>query len=87
MSQKRKGKLADLIAVARGDAPGDLLLRGGRIVEVFSGKIIPADVLVFQGRIAGVGQYQKKAKKVINLKGKFVLPALLMAIFISKARF
>jgi len=73
---KDKG-ISDLIAVARGDAPGDLLLKGGRIVEVFSGKVIPADVLIFQGRIAGVGRYDQKAKKVIELKGKFVLPGFI----------
>ena len=77
MKRKIKSGLADLIAVARGDAPGDLLLKGARIVEVFSGKIIPADVLIFQGRIAGVGQYQQKAKKVIKLKGKFILPGFI----------
>jgi len=76
MKNYRNG-LADLIAVARGDAPGDILLQGGRIVEVFSGEIIPADVLVFQGRIAGVGQYEQKAKKVIKLKGKFILPGFI----------
>ncbi|MCX5867467.1 MAG: adenine deaminase [Proteobacteria bacterium] len=69
--------LKKLLAVARGDAPGDLLLKGGRIVEVFSGKVIPADVLIFQGRIAGVGRYDQKAKKVIELKGKFVLPGFI----------
>ena len=35
-----------LLAVARGDAAVDLLLTGGRVVDVFTGSVIDADVAV-----------------------------------------
>lgn len=35
-----------LLEVARGDAPADLLLSGGKIVNVFNGAIHPAEVAI-----------------------------------------
>ena len=32
-----------LLAVARGDAAADVLLTGGRVVDVFTGTVIEAD--------------------------------------------
>ncbi|MCX5970944.1 MAG: amidohydrolase family protein, partial [Coprothermobacterota bacterium] len=43
-----------LIAAARGDEPGDLLLNHARVVNVFSGQIEPADVLIRDGRVASL---------------------------------
>ncbi|MEI6309420.1 MAG: adenine deaminase [bacterium] len=43
-----------LIAAARGDEPGDLLLTHARVVNVFSGQIEPADVLIRDGRVASL---------------------------------
>ena len=44
------------IQVARGAKNGDLLLKNGRIVNVYSGEIIEADVVTCEDRIAGVGK-------------------------------
>ena len=41
--------LEELIAVARGDAPGDLLLADARIVNVFTSEIEEGDVVLFEG--------------------------------------
>jgi len=41
-----------LLAVARGDEPADVLLRDARVVNVFSGEILPGDVAIAGGRIA-----------------------------------
>lgn len=65
--------LPQLLAVARGDAPADLLLSGGRVVNVFSGEIESADVAISQGLIAGVGPGYA-AKETIDLHGAFVSP-------------
>ena len=34
------------LEVAHGDAPGDILLEGGRVMEVFSGRVIKTNVLI-----------------------------------------
>jgi len=65
-----------LIAVARGDAPADLLLTNARIVSVFTGEIEPGNVAIIGGNIAGVGDYDK-AKEVLDLGGKYLAPGLI----------
>src|SRR5436309_3296222 len=45
------------VRVALGQEPGDLLLTGGQVVNVFTGRIEPADVIVADGWIAGVGPF------------------------------
>jgi adenine deaminase len=78
--QNRAGMQA-LLAVARGDAEADLILSGGRLVNVFSGEIYPAEVAVFGGRIAGVsrdaGTY--KGRETIELEGEFIAPGFIDA--------
>lgn len=66
-----------LLAVARGDAPPDLVLRGGRVVNVFTGEIERADVAFAEGRVAGVGDYD--GPSALDLNGAFVAPGLIDA--------
>lgn len=75
---------ASLIDVAMGRAHADLVVRGGKWVSVQSGEIIPnADVAIVQGRIAFVGRDAGhtigKKTKVIEAKGRFLVPGLLDA--------
>jgi adenine deaminase len=75
---------AALIDVAMGRSHADLVIRGGRWVSVQSGEIIPnTDVAVVQGRIAFVGRDAShtigKKTKVIEAKGRFLVPGLLDA--------
>ena len=69
---------ADLIAYARGERPADLVLRGGRVADVFSGELVAADVAVAGGRIVGVGTGYEGAKEA-QLAGAVVAPAFLEA--------
>jgi len=68
--------LKELISVARGEIPADLLLKNARIVNTFIGEIEQADVAVYGDRIAGVGDYGK-AKEIIDLQGRFLAPGLI----------
>ena len=68
--------LEQLISVARGDMPADLLLRNGRIVNTLTGEIEQDDVVLYGDRIAGVGNY-RKAKETIDLQGRFLAPGLI----------
>jgi len=68
--------LPDLIAVARGDRPADLLLKNASIVNVFTSSIEESSVAVYGGRIAGIGDYTE-AGEVIDLKGAFLSPGFI----------
>jgi len=69
-------RLADLISVAKGKLPADLILANARVINVFSGEIEPASVAIYGDRIAGVGDYTR-AKKVLDLGGKYIAPGLI----------
>lgn len=70
--------LTHLLAVARGDEPADLLLRGGRLINVFSGAIEEADIAIYGDRIAGIGPGYN-AGQVVDLHGAYVAPGLIDA--------
>jgi adenine deaminase len=70
--------LPNLLAVARGDHPADLLLRRGRLVNVYSGQIEEADIAIAGNRIAGVGPGYSAAE-IVDLDGSYVTPGLIDA--------
>ena len=53
----------------------DLLLTGGKLVNVFSGEIYPENVAIKGGKIAGFGNYP--ARKTIDLGGKYICPGFI----------
>lgn len=67
-----------LLAVARGDAPADLLIRGASVINTFTCEIGRADVAVFGGRVAAVGE-PREAMETIDARGAFVTPGFLDA--------
>jgi len=72
---KRMDRLKKLIQVARGERAADLVLKGGRVLNVFSGEILRADVAVCDGIVAGVGRYDGPA--VIDAGGDFIAPGFM----------
>ncbi|MFN8446584.1 MAG: adenine deaminase [Caldilineaceae bacterium] len=68
----------DLLAVARGDRPADLLLRNCRLLNVYSGEIEATDIAIHADRIAGIGT-DYEAMQEIDLAGAYVAPALIDA--------
>jgi len=73
------GLLERRIRVARGQEAGDLLLAGGSVVNVFTGRVGPANVIVADGFIAGVGPYPWEAHERVSLDGQAILPGLIDA--------
>jgi adenine deaminase len=72
------GKMASLkekIRIASGEGTADLLIKNGRVVDVFSGQIEKKDVAIFGGVIVGFGDYQ--AKETIDVEGDFLCPGLI----------
>ncbi len=47
--------LGHRLAVARGDGPADLVIAGGRVLSVFTGELLEADVAVAGEHVAAVG--------------------------------
>jgi adenine deaminase len=69
---KEMASLEERIRAALGEGKVDLLIKNGRVVNVFSGQIERKDVAIFGGMIVGFGDY--RAKKVIDVKGDFLCP-------------
>lgn len=69
--------LEKIIAVARGEAPVDLLLRNAQLVNVCSGEVYPADVAIYGGRVVGFGEYE--ARETIDLEGHYLCPGFIDA--------
>src|SRR5580698_123334 len=67
-----------MLAIARGQEPADLVLTGGRVVNVFSGQIESADIAISGNRIAGIG-IGYTGREHIDLQGSFVAPGLIDA--------
>ena len=78
MHEEDEMSLPDLIAVARGDKAADLVLKNASIINVFTSSIEKNSVAVYNGRIAGIGDYAE-GRKVIDLRGKTLMPGLIDA--------
>jgi adenine deaminase len=66
------------IRVARGLEPADLRISGGSVVNVFTGRVARADVVIADGWIAGVGDFDwPAAHRTVSAEGRFVLPGLI----------
>ena len=71
-------ELAELVAVARGDVPADLILHNAQVVNVFTGEIVPTDIVIKRSRVVALGDgYQ--ASRVIDLGGRYVCPGFIDA--------
>ena len=72
-----------LIAVAQGQAPADMIIRGGQLVNVHTAEIYPADVAIVGKRIAAVGNLPEGCcgpdTKVIDAAGKYLAPGFIDA--------
>jgi adenine deaminase len=68
--------LAQLISVAKGERPADLILANAKVVNTFTGEIEQGNVAIYGGRIAGVGDYHQ-ARQVLDLTGKYLAPGLI----------
>ncbi len=71
---------SDLVAVALGEAPADLVIRGGHLVDVFTGEVRPADVAVKDERIASVGDVERcvgPLTHVVDATGRYLAPGFI----------
>ncbi|HEV8572772.1 MAG TPA: adenine deaminase [Actinomycetota bacterium] len=64
------------LAVARGDEPADLVIRGGRVFSVFTGELLDADVAISGQHVAGVGPYDD-GQETVDASGLVLLPGFI----------
>ena len=64
-----------LAAVARGDFPADVVIKNARIANVFTSQYENADIAVYGGIIAGIGQYSGPTE--YNARGRIALPSFM----------
>src|SRR5436190_12245191 len=69
--------LARRLAVARGDEPADVVVRGGRVLSVFTREWLNVDVAIADGWIAGLGDYD--GAEIVDASGRYVVPAFIDA--------
>jgi len=69
---------AHRIAVARGDIPADLILRGGKVVNVLSGDIYETDIVIVDGVVAALGTGYE-ARQVVDVTGRYICPGFIDA--------
>jgi adenine deaminase len=67
------------VRVARGQELADLVLTGGRVVNVFTRRVVAANIAVADGWIAGVGPFDWPARERVDLGGRAVLPGFIDA--------
>lgn len=69
-----------LAEVSLGDVPADLVVRGGRLVEVHTGAVIDADVAIKGDRIAAVGDVSASVgpeTEVLDATGHLLTPGFI----------
>jgi adenine deaminase len=70
-----KEKIKQIIDAASGRVPADLVIRNGRIADVFTGRIIEGDLAVQDGLVAGIGKYE--GREIIDAEGLYLLPGFI----------
>lgn len=67
--------LKNMIGIAKGGKKAPLVLKNCNIVNVFSHEIVRGDVAIFNGKIAGIGNYD--GIEEIDLRGKYLCPGFI----------
>ena len=67
-----------MIRIAHGDEPADILLKNGKVVNVFTGEIERADLALAASKIVGIGSGYE-ATEVIDLDGSYICPGFIDA--------
>ncbi len=68
--------MPELIRVAQGEQPADLILRNCRVINTLAGVVEDADIAIYGDTIAGLGSYNN-AREVVDLQGAYVAPGLI----------
>lgn len=64
-----------MIKVAMAEQKADLVLKGGNVVNVYTGEVEVADIAICDGYIAGVGNYSGEVE--VDVSGKYLAPGFI----------
>ncbi|HWO97165.1 MAG TPA: adenine deaminase [Bacillus sp. (in: firmicutes)] len=70
-----KTKLCNQIAAAGKKIPADIVIKNGKIIDVFNLDIIEGDVAISGGVITGIGNYEGHV--TIDAQGRYISPAFI----------
>ncbi|EHI98398.1 Adenine deaminase [Clostridium sp. DL-VIII] len=63
------------IKVAKKEIKAEVVIKNGKIVNVFTGSITEGDVAIVDGYIAGIGEYE--GEEIIDAHGRFIVPGFI----------
>jgi adenine deaminase len=69
--------LARRLAVARGDQPADLVIRGGSVFSAFTREWLEGDLAIADGYVAGLGDYE--GDETLDASDRYVVPGFIDA--------
>ncbi|WP_044339762.1 adenine deaminase [Rossellomorea aquimaris] len=72
-----KERIKKRIAAANKDIPADLVIKNGKIIDVFNLDIIEEDVAISDGMFVGIGDFE--GKQVIDAEGRYISPSFIDA--------
>ncbi|MHA6325206.1 adenine deaminase [Roseivivax sp. CAU 1753] len=68
--------LENRIAAARGDSPADIVLRGGRVLDLVTGDLLEGDVAILGDRIVGTSA-SYDAAQIVDVSGLTLVPGFI----------
>ncbi len=73
--KQNKDQLKKRIAVASRQLPADIVIKNGRIVDVFNLEVIEGDIAIVDGMFVGIGSYE--GKQTIDAENRYVCPSFI----------
>jgi adenine deaminase len=70
-----KDVLKNRIRAARGEIEPDLILKGGRVINVFTQEVFETDVAIYDGVVVGTGSYG--GGKYLDARGQYICPGFI----------
>lgn len=74
----------EIIAAARGDVPADLVVRGAKLVNVFTAEIYEADIGIKENRFSSIARYENgeplfhiAGSQEVQANGKYMMPGFI----------
>jgi adenine deaminase len=68
--------LSRRLAIARGDEPADVVIKGGRVLSVFTGELLDADVAIAGEHVAGISSGYE-GRETFDAEGLILLPGFI----------
>jgi adenine deaminase len=67
--------LKEMIDVSAKRKLADVVIKNGKIVNVFTREIMSGDVAIYKGKIVGIGSYE--GKKMVDAEGRYICPGFI----------